>query len=215
MIWTDRSSDRPEMGGDWVGGYGVFFLDQPECNVSEFVPVSESQTIGTAQLLAVLKALYEVTMYRKTCIMCDSEYVVNGCNGWAQKWCQNDWHTATGPVAHSDLWKTVLILLELYGPHVTVSHVPSHAGLPENEQVDTLASQGRLRSPLWTANKLLLAVRSRNKTYTLWGLGRARHHHNQLISCLGLQSRFSVGRTPVWSLVHRNKHDTQTGCLLI
>ena len=154
MIWTDGSSDRPEMGGDWVGGYGVFFLDGPECNV----PVSESQTTGRVELLAVLKALYEVTMYRKTCIMGDSEYVVNGCNGWAQKWCRNDWCTATGPVAHSDLWKRVLILLESYGPHVTVYHVPSHAGLPDNAQVDTLASQGRLQSPLWTANKLLLAL---------------------------------------------------------
>ena len=62
MIWTDGSSDRPEMGGGWVGGYGVFFLNRPECNVSEFVPVSESQTIGRAELLVVLKALYEVTM---------------------------------------------------------------------------------------------------------------------------------------------------------
>ena len=30
---------------------------------------------------------------------------------------------------------------------------------------------------------------------------RARHHHNQVILCLGLQSRFSVGRTPAtWGL---------------
>ena len=66
-----------------MGGYGVYFPDRPECNISEFVPVSESRTIGRAELLAVLKALYEVTMYRRTCVMCDSEYVVNGCNGWA------------------------------------------------------------------------------------------------------------------------------------
>ena len=48
----------------------------------------------------------------------------------------------------------------LQGPYPAscMYHVPSHAGLPENEQVDTLGSQGRLRSPLWTANKLLLAV---------------------------------------------------------
>ena len=144
------------MIGDWVGGYGVFFPDRLECNVLEFVPVSESQTIGRAELLAVLKALYEVTMYRKTCVMCDSEYVVNGCNGWAQRWRSNNWHTATGPVAHSNLWKRILILLESYGPHMY--HLPSHAGLTENEQVDALASQGRLRSALWTANKLLLAV---------------------------------------------------------
>ena len=80
----------------------------------------ESQTIGRAELLAVLKALYEVTKYRWTCVMCDSEYVVNGCNGWAQRWRRNNWHTATGPMVHADLWKRILILLESYGPHVTV-----------------------------------------------------------------------------------------------
>ena len=72
MIWTDGSSDRPEMGGNWVGRYGVHFLERSECNVSEFIPVSDSQTIGRADLLAALKALYEVTMYRRTCVMCDS-----------------------------------------------------------------------------------------------------------------------------------------------
>ena len=155
MIWTDGSWDRPEMGGDWVGGYGVVFPNQPECTVSQFVRVSESQTIGEAELLAILQALYEVTMYRKTCVTCVSEYVVNGCNGWAQRWRRNDWRTATGPVAHSKLWKRLLIprlLGHMY-------HVPTHAERPENEHVDTLASQSRLRSPLWTANKLLLAVR--------------------------------------------------------
>ena len=36
--------------------------------------------------------------------------------------------------------------------------MPSYAGLNENERVDELASQGGLRSPLWTANKPLLTV---------------------------------------------------------
>ena len=57
---TDRA-------GDWVSGYGVCFPYQPGCNVLEFVPVSGSQMIGRAELLAVLKALYEGAMYRRTC----------------------------------------------------------------------------------------------------------------------------------------------------
>ena len=52
-------------------GHGAYFPDRPECNVWEFVSVSESQTIGRAELLEVFKALSEVTMYRRTCIMCD------------------------------------------------------------------------------------------------------------------------------------------------
>ena len=37
-------------------------------------------------------------------------------------------------------------------------HPKSHAGLTENERVDELPSQGTLRRPLWTANKLLLTM---------------------------------------------------------
>ena len=52
-----------------------------------------------------------------------------------------------GPVAHSDLWKKIVALLEAYSSHVTVCHVPSHLGLEENDIVDGLANKGRLRSP--------------------------------------------------------------------
>ena len=48
------------MGG-W--GFGVYFLARTECNISEFVPMTEIQTIGGAELHAVLRALYEVIMY--------------------------------------------------------------------------------------------------------------------------------------------------------
>ena len=82
MIWTDGSCYQPEMGGGWVAGYGLYFLDRPECNASEFVPVSESH-IGSAELLPILKDVCEVTICRQTYVMCNSEYVVNGCNGWA------------------------------------------------------------------------------------------------------------------------------------
>ena len=50
-------------------------------NVSEFLPVSELQTIGRAELRAVLKALNEVTMLRPVSILCDSKCIVDGCNG--------------------------------------------------------------------------------------------------------------------------------------
>ena len=82
-----------------------------------------------------------------------SIYVI-GCIGWAERWRRNNWCTTAGPVAHGDLCKKILVLLESYGTH----HVPSHVGLSENEWVDELASQGRLRRSLWTANKLLLTV---------------------------------------------------------
>ena len=60
------------------------------------------------------------------------------------------------PSNHTDLWKQILILSEVYATHVTVHHVPSHAGLAENEVVDRLATEGGMRSPLWTVTVVLL-----------------------------------------------------------
>ena len=39
----------------------------------------------------------------------------------------------------------------------------SYAGLTVNKQVDELARQGRLGSPLWTANKVLLIVHKKRE----------------------------------------------------
>ena len=46
---------------------------------------------------------------------------------------RNNWHTVVGPVAHAHLLNKISILLESYGPYVTVYHVTFHAGLTENE----------------------------------------------------------------------------------
>ena len=97
-------------------------------------------------------------MYQRTCIMCDSECVVNGCNGWAEHWCRNKWCKAAGQSGPCRPVEKNMDLLESYGSHVTVFHVPSHAGPTENERDDELANQGRLSSPLWTANKLWLGT---------------------------------------------------------
>ena len=129
------------MDGPWGGGggLGVYFPSRPEMNVSEFVPSGELQTIGRAELRAVLRALNEVAMLRPRTILCVSKDIVDGCNGQVKKWQRNKWHTTSGPVKHTDLSKQIFILLEVYATHVTVQHVPSHSGLAKNDAVDTLA----------------------------------------------------------------------------
>ena len=62
MILTDGLSDKPQVDGPWVGGFGVYSPSRPEMNVSEFLPVGEWQTIGRAELRAALRALNELTM---------------------------------------------------------------------------------------------------------------------------------------------------------
>ena len=156
MIWTYGSSDRPGVDRPWVGRLRVYVPSRPEMNVSDFLPVGELQTIGRAELRVVLRALNEVTTLRPASIMCDRKHIVDGCNGQAMKWKRNEWRTTSGPVKHADLWKQILIVLEVYATHVTVHHVSSHAELAKNQVVDALAGEGRMRSPLWAANRMLL-----------------------------------------------------------
>ena len=142
----DPLTDHRWMDHGW-GGFGVYFPSQPEMNVSEFLPVGELQTIGRAELRAVLRALNEVTMLRPASIMCDSKYIVDGCNGRAMKWRRIEWRTTSGPVEHTDLWKQILILLEVYATHVTVHHVPSHAGLAEKRGSGYIGRGGSHEEP--------------------------------------------------------------------
>ena len=102
-------------------------------NVSEFLPVGELQTIGRAELRAVLRALNEVRMLRLASIMWDSKHIVDGCSGQAIKWKRNEWRTTSGPVKHTDLWKQILILLEVYATHVRGS---SRGGPHEESTMD-------------------------------------------------------------------------------
>jgi ribonuclease HI len=70
----------------------------------------------------------------------DSQYVVNAFNkNWIGAWQKNGWKTAgKAPVKNQELWERLLKAAE---PHeVTFHWVRGHAGHPENERCDHLAT---------------------------------------------------------------------------
>ncbi len=70
----------------------------------------------------------------------DSSYLINAVNkGWLSSWQKNGWKTADkSPVKNRDLWER---FLRAKAPHrVTFHWVKGHAGHPENERCDTLAT---------------------------------------------------------------------------
>ena len=93
--------------------------------------------------------------HRPAAILCDSKYIVDGCNGQAKKRQRNSWRTTSRLVVHTDLWNQVLFLLEVCASHVAVHHIPSHSGWTANDLVDQLAGQGHMHRPLWTVNTIL------------------------------------------------------------
>ncbi|WP_420136973.1 RNase H family protein, partial [Sphingomonas sp.] len=75
----------------------------------------------------------------------DSRYVMDGLTKWLAGWQRNGWRTASKqPVKNADLWQD---LIAAAAPHkIKWQWVKGHAGHPENERADQLASEAALRA---------------------------------------------------------------------
>jgi len=83
--------------------------------------------------LASLKEPCSVTVYT------DSQYVRRGIIEWIHKWKARGWmRTAREPVKNADLWRT--LDAEASRHRVKWTWLKGHAGHPENERCDELAS---------------------------------------------------------------------------
>ena len=69
----------------------------------------------------------------------DSKYLVDAFNQhWIDSWLKKNWKGASGPVKNVDLWKRLLAAAQ---PHeLYFTWVKGHAGHPENERCDHLAT---------------------------------------------------------------------------
>lgn len=82
-------------------------------------------------------------------LLCDSQYVVKGCNEWRHGWKAKGWKRG-GPkakdknsvIANLDLWKELDAILTLVP--ITLEWVKGHAGTKGNERADELADMGRV-----------------------------------------------------------------------
>ena len=73
-------------------------------------------------------------------VFSDSQYVIKAFqDGWLDSWQKKGWKKSDGkPVLNVDLWKRLLAAAE---PHEINWHwVKGHAGHPENERCDRLAT---------------------------------------------------------------------------
>jgi ribonuclease HI len=91
----------------------------------------------TAPIMALEMLKRPVTVHLYT----DSTYVRNGITKWVHGWKQNGWRTSSkAPVKNVDLWQR---LEEACAKHqVEWFWVKGHAGVPDNELADELATRG-------------------------------------------------------------------------
>ena len=136
-------SDGSSRGNPGPGGYGcVLRAVDARGNVHER-ELSGGYRLTTNNRMELMGVIAGLEALRYPCtvrVITDSQYVVRAfTDGWVEGWLTRGWKTAgRQPVKNVDLWQRLLRAKE---PHtVTFEWVRGHAGHPENERCDALAT---------------------------------------------------------------------------
>ena len=138
-MYTDGAS----RGNPGHGGYGtvMHFTDSAgQLHVRELSQGFECTTNNRMELLAVIVGIESLKRPCDIDLYSDSKYVTDAFNQhWVDGWLKRGWKNAKKePVKNADLWKRLLKAMEC---HTVVFHwVKGHAGHPENERCDELAT---------------------------------------------------------------------------
>ncbi len=97
-------------------------------------------TNNRMELSAVIAGLEQLKEPCSVTLTSDSKYVCDAITkGWARSWKKNGWRKSDkSPALNADLWDKLLTLLDTH--EITVVWVKGHAGHPENERCDKLAT---------------------------------------------------------------------------
>jgi ribonuclease HI len=100
-------------------------------------------TNNRMEMMAAIRGLRALTRPCHVVLSTDSRYVMDGLTKWLPGWLRNGWRTAARqPVKNADLWQE---LVAAAAPHtIRWVWVKGHAGHPENERADRLASDAAI-----------------------------------------------------------------------
>jgi ribonuclease HI len=131
-------TDGACLGNPGPGGW-AYILRDSSCNEVVGSGGDKETTNQRMEVTAVLRALESLSEPSFVKIHADSEYVTKTLSGRLDNWISRGWKTASKkPVANQHLWKPLADLLKIH--QVTTNWVKGHAGHPENERCDTIAS---------------------------------------------------------------------------
>lgn len=132
-IWTDGACS----GNPGPGGWGVV-LRAGE-HEKELSGGENPTTNNRMELMGAISALEALKGPSRVVLHTDSIYVRDGITKWVPRWKVNGWKTADKkPVKNVDLWQRLEAALERHA--VEFRWVKGHAGHPENERADKLAT---------------------------------------------------------------------------
>jgi ribonuclease HI len=134
---VEIATDGACKGNPGPGGWGV--LIRMGTREKELSGGEELTTNNRMELMAAIEGLNALKRPCRVTLSTDSRYVMDGLTKWIHGWRKNGWKTSDKkPVKNADLWQA---LIDAAAPHrVEWVWVKGHAGHPDNERADKLAS---------------------------------------------------------------------------
>ncbi len=147
---TDAAAELPHVeiatdgackGNPGPGGWGAllrFGTKEREMSGGE-----KPSTNNRMELMAAIRSLEALKQPCRVTLSTDSRYVMDGLTKWIHGWQKNGWKTADRkPVKNAELWQALLAAAK---PHrIEWKWVKGHAGHPDNERADRLASDAAM-----------------------------------------------------------------------
>lgn len=134
---VEIATDGACKGNPGPGGWGALLRSGgTERELSGGEPLT---TNNRMELMAAIEGLRALKRPCRVKLSTDSRYVLDGLTKWVAGWQRNGWKTASRqPVKNDDLWRA---LIEAAAPHrIDWVWIKGHAGHPDNERADRLAS---------------------------------------------------------------------------
>lgn len=138
MKQVNLYTDGACRGNPGKGGWGAILIyGKFKKEMSGGEPMT---TNNRMELLGAINGLEALKEPCKVILTSDSKYVVDGITkGWARSWKAKNWKKADGkPALNPELWDRLLSLCDKH--EVEFVWVKGHAGHPENERCDELAT---------------------------------------------------------------------------
>ena len=146
-IYSDGSARGNPAG---PGGYGKIlrYVDSKgEVHEKELSAGYDKTTNNRMELMGAIVGLEALVKPCDVEMFSDSQYVIKAFNEhWIDGWIRKGWKTAGNkPVKNVELWKRLIKACEPHG--IRWNWVKGHAGHPENERCDELATTAADQDP--------------------------------------------------------------------
>jgi ribonuclease HI len=141
LTLVEIATDGACKGNPGPGGWGA--LIRSGTAEKELTGGERLTTNNRMELMAAIQGLNALKRPCRVTLSTDSKYVMDGITRWVHGWQKNGWKTADRkPVKNAELWQQ---LVEAIRPHrIEWVWVKGHAGHPDNERADKLASDAAL-----------------------------------------------------------------------